>query len=120
MRHTAPDFVTGLCHGAGICQRPFRFVFGFIYESSHWLVVMMVNITYLRHAVLAGLLGNVALSGRYTEALMDQQQFQQAACISAGLFCALSIPHITAAMSGNSVSLRHWIQTMFRHCSGGT
>ncbi len=40
---TPSDFVTGLCHGAaGICQRPFQFVFG-LYESSHWLVVM-VNI----------------------------------------------------------------------------
>ncbi|EOF6195311.1 phage holin family protein, partial [Salmonella enterica] len=70
---------------------PFRFVFG-LYESSHWLVVM-VNILICAAVLWAR--GNVA---RLVDALMNQQQFQQAAGISAGL-SARWFPHIGAAMS---------------------
>ncbi len=33
---TIPDFVTGLCHGAGICQRPFRFVLVYMNHPTGW------------------------------------------------------------------------------------
>ncbi len=31
-----PDFVTGLASGAGICQRPFRFVLVYMNHPTGW------------------------------------------------------------------------------------